>query len=221
MGTRISTVSLGYAENEHDKMISTSKNVVDNGMYSTAGALVYTSPATSKIDYTKQLGKADAAQTLVKDGGSTHDTVIRDSECALLHAMNVANVGNANTLFRGNTTNLDLSGYPLSKEPSPVGLLPAPRIKEALKGKEPGSVKIRLEKFDALLSKNRGRTTFAVYVTDKSDSMADLKCVCRTTNSHKIINPAAVRGKDLYYYVTASNAYGESETSGVCRFMLN
>jgi len=221
MGTKISTVALGYPEKDYNGMLSVSKNTYDNGLYSTLYMALFPDTQTSKVDYKTQLDKSDAAETRVNEGGSTHDTTVRNNEFASLHVMNVANVNYVNQLFRGNKINLEKSGFPLSKEPSPIGVPDPVVIRKATNGPVPGSVKLFINPMTGALSKKRTPRIYYIFVTDDPNSTDNLKCVLHTTSSRKLIVTGVTRGKDQYYYITCETSAGESELSGRWKYMLN
>ncbi len=221
MSNRLSIATVGSDEKDHAATISTAQNVYDNGMYSTSGALLYLNPPNAKVDYKTQLDKTIAAEAKVTAGGSTHDTKDRDLQSGNLRGMSVANVNYANQLYRGNTVNLDKSGYPVSKEPTPHGVTDPPKVDRAENGKTSGTVKFYLTRTKSPLKKTKEILTYYIYATSDPDSMDNLKCILHTRNSSKLIISNVVRGRDMYYYLTSENAAGESDFSERVKYMLN
>jgi hypothetical protein len=219
MATRISVATLGYQEHDYDEMNIRSQIVHDIGMYSTDGVILYPNPFTSKINYKKQLDICIQAQNKTKDGCSKEETTYRNEQCEELHSMNLGNVGYANGLFRGQKNNLEKSGYLPSAEPVPHGVPPPPDANRAVKGPFVNSSKIFLKHKKKLIGVKPERLMYTVYVTEDPTKTDDLKVALRTTNSFKLIILNVPKDKTQYYYVTAQNAAGESESSPSVKYL--
>ena len=84
------------------------------------------------------------ALAVCNNGGNKQDTSDKNAKRSELE-LNLANLGNyVNVITNGNQTKLDGSGFPISKQPEPVGILPAPDYLHVMDGENPGEFNVEI-----------------------------------------------------------------------------
>jgi hypothetical protein len=220
MASKVYVAIMGCAKEDYEDINIVGQSVLDN-LYGTWASL-FASPPKDKDAFSEQLGKSVAAQSKAKESGGKLDIADRNKESGLLFDMlNVDLKSYVNNLYRDNKVNLEKSGLRVSKEPTPHAIPFAPSCKKVINGLEANTIKFLLSKIQKPAGQGREHLTFIVYMTTDPESLENLKQVCKTTNSKKLIAKNVPRGVDLYYYITAMNAAGESDYSERIRYMLN
>ena len=106
----------------------------------------------------------------------------------------------------GSKAIIDLSGFPISQDPSPQAIPEQVVIKRIVDGPEALSAKIFIE------SLKQNRLTYTVRMTTVAgapDNDPSWKVVLQTTNSRELVIPNLVHNQDVYFSVNASNARGK------------
>ena len=220
MSTKEYLAIMGCTKDDHKTINVLGGNIYTNLYVDNAG--MYLLPPITKVDFKAQLDISVAAETKAEEERGKQDIIDRDEQSAIFYdMMNIELKPYVNKLYRGNKANLAKSGFRVSKEPKPHGLPLPPKCQRAAKGEENSTVKFFLAKLAWPDGQSPEKLTFFVYVSEDPDKMDNLKMVCKTTNSRKLIARNVTRGKDLYYYITAQNAAGESDYSDRIKFMLN
>jgi hypothetical protein len=180
--------------------------------------LEYATPPISKVNFEKQKNAASDAQGKVKDGSVT-DTSKRDDEVETLHdMMKLQILPYVNGLYRGDRSNLLLSGYDVADESMPHPVPDAPIIKSIVRGKLPHSAKINLEKTKNPLGKKREKLTYFVLRADADGPDENFKLVLTTTSMFKLVVTHLTPDKLNVFKVYVSNATGSSENCGSVKF---
>ena len=218
MAAKVFMAITGCSKGEHQKIINLGGALLTN-LYDEYDDK-FTTPKITKTDFKAQYDILVAANAKAILTGAKLDITDRDNQSDIFYDMiNDQMKPYINGLYKGNKTNLEKSGMPVSKEPAPHVALDALSVKKAVKGKETNTVKFYLNKLVWPKDQLPESLIFFVYVTTDPDKTDDLKLVCKTTSSRKLIAPNDKVGVYLYYYLTAQNSAGESPLSERVRFM--
>jgi hypothetical protein len=218
MSTKIFFAIMGCTRTMHTQVIELGTSV-HTTMY--ANPTVYLATPMSGTDLKLLLDAAIDAQGAVKTGG-IQATIKRDAKVgAMYDALGNKFLPYVNGLWKGNQQNLSLSGFPVSKEPEPIGAPNTPLIKRIEKGVEPGTVKILLEKRTGTASQRKCSLIYSVFMTDDPIDETKLKLMLVTSNSHELIIHDVPRGVDQYYCVSARHRKIGTQLCSKVRFMLN
>jgi hypothetical protein len=209
---------MGCSQDDYEAINELGTRVYDT-LY--ANPLIYPNPPKTNVQLKTVLDLSIDAQSNVKGGGK-QATTRRNNRSKVLHDMLEQEILTyVNGLWRGNKENLELSGFPVSKEPEPHGVPETPVIKRIEKGPVPGSVKIILEPRSGSDIQKKERLMYFVYKgTDPINSTTDEQ-VLTTSNSKAIIITGVQRAVDYFYTLFAHNGKNGSELATKVRFMLN
>ena len=220
MATKVYVAIIGCSKEEYEVINTVAQSVNDN-LYGTWKSL-FVDPPVEADAFLEQKDKSVAAQSKAVEFGGKLDISDRNDQSGLLFDMlNVELKPYVNKLYRGNKTNLEKSGLRVSKEPLPHARPFAPSCKSVKNGLEANTVKFYLNKLVFPPGQGSERLTFMVYMATDPESLENVKEVCKTTNSRKLIAKNVTRGVDRYYYLTAINAAGESDYSERIKYMMN
>jgi hypothetical protein len=186
-----------------------------------AHAAEYPNPPETQAILQKKADDAATAHSLVKKGGQV-EKINRDKLISeLFDTLELKFLHYVNGLYTDKPDKLVLSGFELSKEPTPVGMQPAPVIKRIERGPLPASIKIVLEKMSGPLNEKNYRFMYFVYMSSDDKDDTNLQLVLTTSNSRELIVTNVTRGVDMYYCVRVYHGKHGSELSGKVKYMLN
>lgn len=111
----------------------------------------FPSPPVSMVQLQTAITEYTAALVKAKDG-SKQDTAIKNAKRKTMEEMLSKNGNYINFTAAGNLVKLEGSGYPLTKQPEPIGILAQPEFFKVSEGIDPGSVTIEI----GIVEKSRG-----------------------------------------------------------------
>jgi hypothetical protein len=185
-----------------------------------ANPLIYPNPPLTDVQL-KALNDAAVEAVAMAEGGGTQARLERDVKIKALYSALVNQLlPYVNGSWRGNALNLGLSGFPLSKEPSPVGAPEAAVIKRIVKGIEPGTVKVILEKRSGTEQQKKAAVTYYVFVSD-DEAGTNLRLVHTTSSSHDLIVRGIEFGQLLFYAVSIRHRKIGTQLSAKVKFLMH
>jgi len=184
---------------------------VKNALTSNAG----TFPGTAAQVTALGTDQALFASYIANAKGNTVVTNQRNQQALKVMADLQALLGPVNTVAKGDTGIIALSGFPTSADPTPQSIPAKVVIKRIVDGQTALSAKIYIEslKQSHLTYTVRTTTVAGAGVNDPS-----WKVVLTTTSSRKLIIPNLTHLQDIYVDISASNAHGTGLTSDPMTF---
>ena len=179
----------------------------------------YATPPRNVAYLLKLVGDASAAQALVKKGGTIATSDRDDKVLLLFTCLEDEFLPYVNGLFKGNRTKLLLSGFPVSAVGEPHPLPKKMVIRKIVKGPEPHSAKVLLENEKNPNKSKKEKLIYKLYQYDTPDVPDSGKLILTNSNRYKLFGKNLTRGKEVGFEVTASNAAGTSESSGIVKYM--
>ena len=147
--------------------------------------------------------------------GNTTITNQRNEQALKVMTDLQALLGPVNTVAKGDTGIIALSGFPTSADPTPQSIPSKVVIKRIVDGATTLSAKIYIE---SLKLRNLTYTVRTTTVAGAGVNDPSWKVVLQTTNSHKLIIPNLTHLQEIYIDVSASNAHGTGLTSDPMTF---
>jgi hypothetical protein len=217
MATRIFFAIMGCTFRMYTKIIELALSVYDL-LY--ANPLIYPTPPLTNVQLKVLIDAAVEAVAKAVGGGRLAIIDRNDKVKLLFYALINQLLPYVNGLWRGNQPNLALSGFPLSKEPEPIGAPLVPVIKRVEKGTGPNTVKIVLEKRTGSVSQRKARLIYFVFKCSDAEG-TNLQLVYTTSSAHDLIVQNVPRGDDSYYTVSARHGKNGTELATKVRFLMH
>ena len=191
------------------------KKLITQGIYH--NTTTFPNPEVEEEDFEPELTKL--GNLITEAEGNSNKILERDAQSAVVHALMAKNLPYVNKIADHNITIINLSGYDSNVIPSSHPVAEKAVIKNIIKGTQPHTVKIMIEKIGGEEIHKKERRTYIVYVfADMTTEVSEIGCT--VTDSRKMIVENVPYLTAKYYAVVIMNAAGKNEMSARRKFTL-